>query len=249
MPAAPAGRHRGPALLLAALCLPWAPGVLAQPAPPATQAPRDAFELGAVVDVRRPQAEGLRVMAVTPGGAADRLGLRAGDRLLSLNGQALAGVDAPREALARALQAGDGRLQVRVRRDGEELDLAGTADLQRATGSAQCGLVATYRPGGTLPAGLLAVDIVQVEGRGVPADGSEPYRLPPGPRVVIVREHVPPAAQRSRALNSYASRAVVIDVAADTRYLLAGRTHGPTASGDAPVWQPVVVQARSEPCR
>src|SRR3546814_11552877 len=43
------------------------------------------YELGAVVDVRKPDPRGIEVPAVPPDGAAARMGLKAGDRLVANN--------------------------------------------------------------------------------------------------------------------------------------------------------------------
>lgn len=54
---------------------------------------RRVADLGLLVDSARAGADGLRVLAVTPGGGAERIGLRAGDSLLALNGTSLARPD------------------------------------------------------------------------------------------------------------------------------------------------------------
>src|SRR5947209_9186741 len=48
-------------------------------------------DLGLLVDSTSAETarDGLRVIATTPGGNADRLGLRAGDRLIGINGHSL----------------------------------------------------------------------------------------------------------------------------------------------------------------
>ena len=65
---------------------------------------RTRYELGAVVDVRRASADGVPLLAITPGGAADRLGLQAGDRLRTVNGRRLDNTPKPSSALEDALQ-------------------------------------------------------------------------------------------------------------------------------------------------
>lgn len=57
--------------------------------------------LGLLVDSARDDGDGLRVLAVTPGGDAERMGLRAGDRLLALNGARLAGIGGAAAVLRR----------------------------------------------------------------------------------------------------------------------------------------------------
>ncbi len=84
--------------------------------------------LGLLVDSKDGGAEGLRVLAVTPGGNAERMGLRAGDTLLALNGTSLASPDAA-ATLRRTVDAmpDGGRLDFSVRRDGRVQTIGGAA--------------------------------------------------------------------------------------------------------------------------
>lgn len=59
--------------------------------------------LGLLVDSAHEDGDGLRVLAVTPGGGAERMGLRAGDKLLALNGTRLAGVGGAAAILRRSV--------------------------------------------------------------------------------------------------------------------------------------------------
>lgn len=249
MPAAPR-RHllqALPTLLAAVLAGAWLapmPVHAYQDAAAAKQATRRALELGAVVDARKPSAEGPRVMAVTPGGTAARLGLRAGDRLQAVNGVRLAGVEAPARELARALQGDAPQLDMQVVRDGQPVTLSGQADLRAVGGSSRCGQVTTTREPGDA---LLRVELQQVEGRPLQLPPGGKHALPVGKRVVIAREYVPPPGQRTRLNSSYQSRAFVLDVAPDTTYVLGGRPEG---SGNGRTgWTPVVVRTLQEPCR
>lgn len=218
--------------LLALMFAAAAPKVAAQEA--------RGFELGAVVDVRRPSDTGLRVLAVSPGGAADRIGLRAGDLLQEINGQPLAGAPRPAAALGQALDAAGGRLEVLLMRAGQPLRLSGPADVRGHAGG-KCGQVTALFDGLQVPAALRKVDITQIEGRApLPADASR-YALPAGPRVVIVREHVPRSTPRP--LSSFASRALVINVEPDTTHYIGAM---PAAGGG---WVPWVWQSSPEPCR
>lgn len=102
--------------------------------------PEAVVNLGAICDTRGAGAdrEGLPVIAVTPGSTGASMGLRAGDRLLEINGQSLVGlgVDSDGEALAMVRMqqvlleatAGD-PVTLEVNRDGSALKL--TAPLQK----------------------------------------------------------------------------------------------------------------------
>ena len=94
--------------------------------------------LGLVVDSANAAhaAEGLRVIAVSPGSTAQKMGLRAGDVLVAVNGENLAGLgpDSARHALAaqrlreRVDALPDGAtLTFSTRREGESLQLAGAS--------------------------------------------------------------------------------------------------------------------------
>ncbi|MBO9716635.1 MAG: PDZ domain-containing protein [Pseudoxanthomonas sp.] len=201
------------------------------------------YELDAVVDVRRASAEGPRVMAVTPGGAADRMGLRAGDRLQSVNGRALAGAERPAPLLDEALRAGGGRLRVEVLRGTQPLSLSGTLEPGRSAGGGGCGQLTDRLDGLPAVANVRPVDIVQVEGLRAPVAAAARHPVAAGTRVVIVREHVPAAP--SRPLSTFASKALVLDVEADSTYFLGAR---PLAGGGADGWEPFVWQTLREPC-
>lgn len=94
--------------------------------------------LGVVVDSANSSraTDGLRVIAVNPGSTAQRLGLRAGDVITTINGESLAGLGADRAGHALAAQRlrdrvdaldDGGRLAFTVQRDGRGLELAGSA--------------------------------------------------------------------------------------------------------------------------
>src|SRR5262249_14831868 len=91
-------------------------------------------DLGLLVDSTSAERarDGLRVLGATPGGAAERLGVRAGDVLVAINGHGLRGLgaDAQGHALAaKTLRAvvealpDDAALQLDVVRAGAALEL------------------------------------------------------------------------------------------------------------------------------
>jgi hypothetical protein len=75
--------------------------------------------LGLLLDSGHGGADGLPVLGVTPGSAAERMGLRAGDRLLALNDVALTGPDAAASLRRTVDGLPDGSpLRFDLRRDG-----------------------------------------------------------------------------------------------------------------------------------
>lgn len=89
--------------------------------------PQKVSNLGLLVD-SKDSADGLHVLAVTPGGNAERMGLRAGDVLLSLNGESLAEANGA-ASLRRTVDAlpDGGRLDFSVRRDGRTQNMGGAS--------------------------------------------------------------------------------------------------------------------------
>lgn len=240
------GIRRAMGIALAALAALIATPCMADPRGEAVadSAATHAYELGAVVDVRRASPLGLRVMAVTPGGAADRVGLRAGDMLQSVNGHRLDGDGRPAPALAQALQAGGGALQVQALRAGQPLSLSGSMGLRSAGATAGCGQLTSQLDGLPGTSHVRKVDITQVEGRRAPLADAPRHPVAAGTRVVIVREHVPRSPPRP--LSSYASKAFVLDVEPDTTYYVGARPLAANANG---AWEPFVWQTLAEPCR
>lgn len=90
--------------------------------------PQKVSNLGLLVDSKGAASDGLHVLAVTPGGSAERMGLRAGDVLLALNGTSLAATDGA-TTLRHTVDAlpDGGRLDFNVRRDGRTQTLGGAS--------------------------------------------------------------------------------------------------------------------------
>lgn len=91
--------------------------------------PQKVSNLGLLVDSKGGGAgDGLHVLAVTPGGNAERMGLRAGDVLLALNGTSLT-ADNGAATLRRTVDTlpDGGRLDFNVRRDGRAQTMGGAS--------------------------------------------------------------------------------------------------------------------------
>lgn len=172
-------------------------------------------EFGAIVDVGDEDA-GVPVLAVTPGGNAANLGLRAGDRIVAVDGIRLAGAGAASDGRPRAsallqqrLDAGD-VLALTVQRDGATRELRGSVQAHTlpayrlelgtalanasiaATGIDGCGRISIFdtapRARQIYPAVVIAID-----GRA-PAPTSGPaYRVPAGRHLLTVAERIDPA--------------------------------------------------------
>lgn len=83
------------------------------------------FELGAEIDPA--PLGGPTVVAVTPGGAAERIGLQVGDRPLGVNGNSLAQRQQTLDAMHDALTRGQWMLELDVGRADQRLALRGPA--------------------------------------------------------------------------------------------------------------------------
>ena len=90
--------------------------------------PQKVSNLGLLVDSKGGAGDGLHVLAVTPGGNAERMGLRAGDVLLSLNGTPLAAAGGAATLRNTVDELPDGsRLDFSLRRDGRTQNMGGAS--------------------------------------------------------------------------------------------------------------------------
>lgn len=232
---------------------------------------RVRYELGAVVDVRGGQGPGLAVLAVTPGSAAERLGLRVGDRLLAINDHTFSGEAPAAETFRAALAAREGALALRVRRGERELNLSGQADravvpaytltigasaAPAATPAAGCGRISTFdvapRAQHIYPAVLIAID-----GRQPGPAGADSFRLDAGRHVLTVAEAID--AHQFTAVQQYQRdrarreryKTLTIEVRPNTTYRLGARLIGERRGEirDNAYWEPVIWAEVAEACR
>lgn len=238
------------------------PGEIRRPA-------RTLYELGAVVDVRARDAGGLPVLAVTPGGAAERIGLRRGDRLLRINGLDIANAGKPADAYRQALASNQGRLAVGIRRNGRVLAMTGAADrielpayaLSIAPGAPTsgvpggCGRVSTMD---VAPRGArrFPVVVISVDGRTPPSQG-EVMRLPAGRHRLVLAERIDVdrfttvQLRQREGLGRRGYKTLELDVAANTAYVLAAELRQPAGAAMASggYWSPVIQSTTRSPCR
>lgn len=229
------------------------------------------YELGAVVV---PRADGApAVMAVTPGGAAERLHLKPGDRLVSVNGRRLANVADPVATLQAAIAAGGGVLRVDALRGGKAVSAKGQADVVAipayqiivgAPPAGRCDGFATDSTGAPPRShSVYRAEITRIDGRSTPATPVNRHRLAPGRHVLTVRELVDRAwISRSqdmliqRMLRRERARAykpLVLDVRPGTTYrvgarLLRDRLDPESIRANA-YWEPVVWAEETADCR
>lgn len=223
------------------------------------------YELGAVVDVRQANRHGIAILAVTPGGAADRMGLQAGDRLLAVNGRRLDATPKPSSTLEGALQESSGALQVEASRNGKPLALSGRADAVRfaaSGGSRSCGYVSTRA--GVVPRSqhIFRAEITQIDGRSTPLDPSYRHRTSAGTHVLVVREFIDPNYLNSAQFNQIAKmkkfasarayKSFVVDVNPGTSYRIGARLIkdklDTQSIRDNAYWEPVVWEVVPEAC-
>lgn len=223
------------------------------------------YDLGAVIDVRQPSANGAALLAVTPGGAADRMGLQAGDRLRAINGHRLDDTPKPSLALERALQEGKGTLQVEAMRNGKPLLLSGHADLAVAghQGDMQsCGYVTDREGVAPRSKDIFHVEITQIEGRSTPLIPANRHRVDAGKRVLVVRELIAYTHLNSAQLVQIkkmkkfafarAYKSFVVDVEPGMSYRIGARLLREKLDAqsirDNAYWEPVVWEVVPESC-
>ena len=232
---------------------------------------RVRYELGAVVDVRSAGTGGLPVLAVTPGSAASRLDLRAGDRLLAINGRNVnAGGSG---ALQQAIDAGNGKLAVQWLRAGKRLAAQDQADAvavpayQLTVGGRSaggCGFVSDQQ--GVVPKSqqIFAAGITRINGRSTPLAGKYEYELPVGKHVLTIAENIDRnrlsiGQQKQMALShrlktaAQSYKTLVVDVQPNTSYRIGVRLLPDKLDNDAirrnAYWEPVVWETRPQTCR
>lgn len=264
-----AGTVLGATLFLAGNAHAYSPGLaVSGTLQMATSANRARYVLGAVVDVRRANVKGVTVLAITPGGAASRIGLQAGDQLRVVNGQRLDDTLTPSSVLERALQAGNGTLEVEAIRNGEPVFLSGRADTETPINAAvrgasrSCGYVSSL---GVVPKssqGIHDAVITSIDGRSTPLQPTNRHRLSAGRHVLIVSEaiddfYLTSSQSRDRLyvlrhLQARAYKALIVDVKPGVSFrvgakLLPEKMDGRSIRNNE-YWQPVVWKEVPERC-
>jgi hypothetical protein len=229
------------------------------------------YELGAVIDVRSAQRSGLPVLALTPDGPAARMGLKVGDRLVSLNGLRLDGASPPAALLEQAMQRGDGRVTAEILRGSTPATLNGTADVVAVPAyrleigpdaKDTCGFV-TARTG-TVPKtrNIFRADITTIDGRSTPLQSVNRHRLAVGRHVLVVQElidtnRLSPSQlvqinKMKRFALAKAYKPLVVDVKPNMSYRIGARLLkdrlDTQSLRDNAYWEPVVWEEVAERC-
>lgn len=224
-------------------------------------------DFGAVIDIRRIGADGATVLAVSPGGAAERMGLRHGDRILSINGQPISSTHPPATALRSAMSGSDHAMQLEVRRDGEILTLKGGPDVAHtrsiSTEPKGCGYVSVSGAHPRATRRIFPSEITRIDGKSTPLFTVGRYRVDAGRRVLIVDERIDDhrfssfgLQERQRQNSRQGARrykVLIVDVAPDTRYDIGAQLMeippDVRAIRDNTYWEPVVWRSATETCR
>lgn len=230
------------------------------------------YELGAVADVREADPAGPKVIAVTPGGAAARMGMLAGDRLLRVNGVPLAGVADNAVRLPKAVAKAGGELDVSISRGGRPMSLKGTADavgvpaytlIVGEHGGRGCGYVSSRQ----LPPrsrNLHPATITRIDGRSTPSStDNDRFRLGVGEHVLVISERIARSHMSTSQIAQIAKlkqftfaptyKSLVVDIKPGYHYWIASQlvpekmsTEGIRANA---YWEPVVWETRAERCQ
>lgn len=219
------------------------------------------YDLGAVLAKRGDG--GLTVMAVTPGGGAERMKLRAGDRLVSINGVSLDTLT-PTSTVKQALAAGGGSVRLEVARDGRTFvaDDRIPASTQPTAAPLGCGYVTNQGPTPTLSENVFPVVISQIAGASTPLRRVNRHRVEAGRQVLVLAEEIPSTRFSSiqliqrqrmlRQLDARAYKALILDVEPGMKYyvgaqLLPDRTDRASMLANE-YWRPVVWKQVPERC-
>lgn len=234
-------------------------------------------DFGLLVD--RDHADGLLVLGTLPGGSAERMGLRAGDRLLAANEVDLRGAGGSRR-MRELLDDpdSDGRMDLRLLRRGEEQRLAGTVDSvtlpamrielaptaadanvsDRVTGDpgSRCARI-TVEPVAPRARDLFPARLISIDGELPGTASQQTYRVAPGRRVLVVAEmieqeyfsNIANMQRGRRSGNGY--KTLEVDIQPGVIYFLAARFHRDRGDRilDGSYWQPVLWKERAETCR
>jgi len=234
------------------------------------RAARERYELGAVVTTRPSDGGAPEVLAITPGGAAERIGLQPGDRLLAINGVDLAGGAELAQRLRDALQKDGGALALRLRRGDALLDMAGRADVialpayeleikPTAAASSDPRACARISIAARPPRArqLYPALLHRIDGRTPGPLESDVFRVSPGRHVLTISEMIDndrfsdiENRQRFTLQGPARYKTLELDIQPNTTYRLAVRLINElrTPIRAQRYWEPVLWETRKEPC-
>lgn len=225
------------------------------------------WELGAVLDVADGNRHGPRVLAITPEGPAERMGLRVDDRITRINGIEIRGGSGGAARLMSAIGERDGQLRVDVFRNGDTTTLEGVATslavpgytLTLDTGAApdsDCGRIDVY-PWRRLSIRVYPVVLHAINDRLPGAEDQYQFKLAPGRHVLKLSEQITDVRIgneiRRAALERQQKnlREFVIDVEPGMTYRIGARfiLEERARIEDGGYWEPVVWRSFGQSCR
>ena len=240
---------------------------------------RRVSDLGLLVDSTRNGEDGLHVLAVTPGGNAERIGLRAGDIVVALNGSSLAGTDSAARLRQQVDALADGStLAFYVNRAGHSQTLSGSlssvylpamhltvggtsrvaaaAPVDGASAAMGCGRISDFDVAPRQQQ-LHAARIISIDGVAPGPSGSHSFRVAIGTHSVKVTEDIESrylgfsSQVRNAGLTSDRYKTLQVDVAADTTTFIAARINDDqrTNPRNGAYWDPVAWKQTAETCR
>jgi hypothetical protein len=233
--------------------------------------------LGVLVDSSRKDRDGVHVLAITPGGAAEKMGVRSGDVLVAVNGRSLAESESASALLRGTVEAlpNGGELAFDVRRDSHLVSMSGTLSSIRlpamrltigngeqvataggSSASGGCGRISDFDVA-PRQQGLHAAKIIDIDGVAPGPQGSHSFRVAVGRHTVKLTELIDsrylPFNDRLRNSGPSAShyKTIEVEVAADTTSLIAARLDDEQRATwkDGAYWEPVAWKQISESCR
>ncbi len=239
---------------------------------------RRVANLGVLVDsTSAVQArDGLHVLGTTPGGSAERMGLRSGDVITAVNGASLVGLGG--NAQGGALAATRLRETVDALADGAELvfdirrgerelrlqgPLAGTwlPAFRLALGNPAATPLAAAGGCGRISIvdvaprqqGLHAVTLNRIDGHSAGVGEQTSFRLPAGEHVLELGEHIESRylGFNDRLRNQQPRyKSLVVQVRPGTTHFIAARLHADRRTDwvDGAYWDPLVWRESAEAC-
>lgn len=234
--------------------------------------------LGLLVDSARDSRDGLHVLGVTPGGGAERIGLRAADVVVALNGTRLAGVGSAATLLRHTVDGlpNGSSLSFEVKRDGHVQTLSGKLSsvelpamrLTVGNGGGTAAAVDPPAPGSISGCGrisdfdvaprqqqLHAAKIISVDDAMPGPTGSKSYQVPAGRHVLKIAEQIEPRylAFNDRLRNSGPGsryKTLEVEVEPNSTLFVAARLNEDKRNEwrDGAYWEPVVWRTSPESC-
>jgi len=241
---------------------------------------RRVADLGLVVDSTGAEQarDGLHVLGTTPGGSAERMGLRSGDVIKAIDGASLVGLGSHAHggalAATRLREAVDalaegGELVLDVRRGGQDLRLRGavastslpafrltlgtsTAPAAASGGAGGCGRISIVDVA-PRQQGLHAVTLNRIDGRTAGVGEQTSFRLPAGEHLLELGELIESRylGFNDRLRNQQPRyKSLRVTVRAGTTQFVAARLHPErrTEWVDGAYWDPMVWREVAEPC-